>query len=236
MTEYDNKKKEHVTKKQVTGMKIKICGITSEKEAAYLNDNKVDYAGFVFYEKSKRNITIDKARLIMNSLNSNIKKVAVMVSPTLDEVLKIEDAGFDIIQIHGELHEAILDRTRKEVWCAINLSDEEYEEKIRWLNSLEPNQYAKITGIVIDSKNFGAGEVFDWQRNKDKLEGKAFKDKTFILAGGLNSDNVADAISILHPDIVDVSSGVEGSHDKVGKDKILIDSFVLSVRQSLRSD
>ena len=64
----------------------------------------------------------------------------------------------------------------------------------------------------------------------------AFKDKTFILAGGLNSDNVADAISILHPDIVDVSSGVEGSHDKVGKDKILIDSFVLSVRQSLRSD
>ena len=220
----------------VTDMKIKICGITSEKEADYLNDNKVDYAGFVFYAKSKRNITIDKARLIMDRLNSNIKKVAVMVSPTLDEVLKIEDAEFDIIQIHGELHEAVLDRIRKDVWCAINLSDEEYEEKIRWLNSLEPNQYNTITGIVIDSKNFGSGEVFDWQRNKDKLEGKAFKDKTFILAGGLNSDNVADAISILHPDIVDVSSGVEGSHDKVGKDKILIDSFVLSVRQSLRSD
>ena len=219
----------------VTDMKIKICGITSEKEADYLNDNKVDYAGLVFYEKSKRNITIDKARLIMDRLNSSIKKVAVMVSPTLDEVLKIEDAGFDIIQIHGELHEAILDRTRKEVWCAINLSDEEYEEKIRWLNSLEPNQYAKITGIVIDSKNFGSGEVFDWQRNKDKLEGKAFKDKTFILAGGLNSDNVADAISILHPDIVDVSSGVEGSHDKVGKDKRLIDDFVLAVKQSLRA-
>ena len=174
----------------MTDMKIKICGITSEKEAAYLNDNKVDYAGFVFYEKSKRNITIDKARLIMNRLDSNIKKVAVMVSPTLEEVIDKEEDGFDVMQIHGELKESILDKTRKEVWCAINLSDEEYEEKIRWLNSLEPNQYAKITGIVIDSKNFGSGETFDWQRNKDKLEGKAFKDKTFILAGGLNPDNV----------------------------------------------
>jgi len=217
-------------------MKIKICGITSEKESDYLNDNKVDFAGFVFYEKSKRNITIDKARLIMNRLDSNIKKVAVMVSPTLDEVLKKEKAGFDIIQIHGELKESILDEADKEVWCAINLSDEEYEEKIRWLNKLKPNQYAKITGIVIDSKNFGSGETFDWQRNKDKLKEKVFKDKTFILAGGLNSDNVSEAISILHPDIVDVSSGVEGSHDKVGKDKILIDSFALAVRQTLRSD
>lgn len=220
----------------MTDMKIKICGITNEKEADYLNDNKVDFAGFVFYEKSKRNITIDKARLIMNRLDSNIKKVAVMVSPTLEEVIDKEDAGFDVIQIHGELKESILDRTRKEVWCAINLSDEEYDDKMRWLMGLKPNQYQKITGIVIDSKNFGSGQTFDWQRNKDKLEGKVFKDKTFILAGGLNPDNVADAISILHPDIVDVSSGVEASVDKVGKEKRLIDDFVLAVKQTLRSD
>lgn len=216
-------------------MKIKICGITSEKESDYLNDNKVDFAGFVFYEKSKRNITIDKARLIMNRLDSNIKKVAVMVSPTLEEVIDKEDAGFDVIQIHGELKESILDKTRKEVWCAINLSDEEYDDKMRWIMGLKPNQYRKITGIVIDSKNFGSGQTFDWQQNKDKLESKVFKDKTFILAGGLNSDNVSEAISILNPDIVDVSSGVEGSHDKVGKDKILIDSFALAVKQSLRA-
>lgn len=221
-------------------MKIKICGITSEKESDYLNDNKVDFAGFVFYEKSKRNITIDKARLIMNRLDSNIKKVAVMVSPTLEEVIDKEDAGFDVIQIHGELKESILDKTRKEVWCAINLSDEEYVDKMRWIMGLKPNQYQKITGIVIDSKNFGSGQTFDWQQNKDKLESKVFKDKTFILAGGLNSDNVSEAISILNPDIVDVSSGVEASVvDKgtvllstvpPGKDKDLIDRFVKAVR------
>lgn len=217
-------------------MKIKICGITSEKESDYLNDNKVDFAGFVFYEKSKRNITIDKARLIMNRLDSNIKKVAVMVSPTLEEVIDKEDAGFDVIQIHGELKESILDKTRKEVWCAINLSDEEYDDKMRWIMGLKPNQYRRITGIVIDSKNFGSGQTFDWQKNKDKLESKVFKDKTFILAGGLNSDNVSEAISILNPDIVDVSSGVEAHIDKIGKDKRLIDSFALAVRQTLRSD
>ncbi len=218
-------------------MKIKICGITSEKESDYLNDNKVDFAGFVFYEKSKRNITIDKARLIMNRLDSNIKKVAVMVSPTLEEVIDKEDAGFDVIQIHGELKESILDKTRKEVWCAINLSDEEYDDKMRWIMGLKPNQYRKITGIVIDSKNFGSGQTFDWQQNKDKLESKVFKDKTFILAGGLNSDNVSEAISILHPDIVDVSSGVEVDKGTVllstvppGKDKDLIDRFVKAVR------
>ena len=221
----------------MTDMKIKICGITSEKEADYLNDNKVDFAGFVFYEKSKRNITIDKARLIMNRLDSNIKKVAVMVSPTLEEVIDKEDAGFDVIQIHGELKEPILDKTRKEVWCAINLSDEEYDDKMRWIMGLKPNQYRKITGIVIDSKNFGSGQTFDWQQNKDKLESKVFKDKTFILAGGLNSDNVSEAISILNPDIVDVSSGVEVDKGTVllstvppGKDKDLIDRFVKAVR------
>ncbi len=218
-------------------MKIKICGITSEKESDYLNDNKVDFAGFVFYEKSKRNITIDKARLIMNRLDSNIKKVAVMVSPTLEEVIDKEDAGFDVIQIHGELKESILDKTGKEVWCAINLSDEEYYDKMRWIMGLKPNQYRKITGIVIDSKNFGSGQTFDWQQNKDKLESKVFKDKTFILAGGLNSDNVSEAISILNPDIVDVSSGVEVDKGTVllstvppGKDKDLIERFVKAVR------
>ena len=218
-------------------MKIKICGITSEKESDYLNDNKVDFAGFVLYEKSKRNITIDKARLIINRLDSNIKKVAVMVSPTLEEVIDKEDAGFDVIQIHGELKESILDKTRKEVWCAINLSDEEYDDKMRWIMGLKPNQYRKITGIVIDSKNFGSGQTFDWQQNKDKLESKVFKDKTFILAGGLNSDNVSEAISILNPDIVDVSSGVEVDKGTVllstvppGKDKDLIDRFVKAVR------
>lgn len=211
-------------------MKIKICGITSAKEAGYLNENKVDYAGFVFYDKSKRNISIDSAIEIGNSLDFGIKKVAVMVSPTLEDVIEKEEAGFDVVQIHGRLDEEILDEVEVDVWCAINLSDKEYEEKLRGLESLSTKQLGKIKGIVIDSKNFGSGETFDWQRNKDKLNALRFKGKDIILAGGLNSDNVSEAISILHPDIVDVSSGVEPRVDMVGKDKKLIHDFVDKVR------
>lgn len=211
-------------------MKIKICGITSVKEAGYLNENKVDYAGFVFYDKSKRNISIDSAIEIGNSLDFGIKKVAVMVSPTLEDVIEKEEAGFDVVQIHGRLDEEILDEVEVDVWCAINLSDKEYEEKLRWLESLSTKQLGEIKGIVIDSKNFGSGETFDWQLNKDKLNALRFKGKDIILAGGLNAGNVAYAISILHPDIVDVSSGVEPRVDMVGKDKKLIHDFVDKVR------
>ncbi len=211
-------------------MKIKICGITSVAEADYLNDNKVDYAGFVFYEKSKRNISLDKARAICKRLKPDIKKVAVMVSPTLEEFTEKENENFDLIQIHGKLDVNILDKARKDVWYAINLSDDEFGEKIAYLEALNDKQSDKIKGIVIDSKNFGSGEAFDWQKNKDKLSTKLIKDKAFILAGGLNKENVGEAIKLLKPDIVDVSSGVELGKDKIGKDKRLIEQFVEAVR------
>ncbi len=211
-------------------MKIKICGITSVAEADYLNDNKVDYAGFVFYEKSKRNISLDKARAICKRLKPDIKKVAVMVSPTPEEFTEKENENFDMIQIHGKLDVNVLDKARKDVWYAINLSDNEFGEKIAYLEALNDKQSDKIKGIVIDSKNFGSGEAFDWQKNKDKLSTKLIKDKAFILAGGLNKDNVGEAIKLLKPDIVDVSSGVELGKDKIGKDKRLIEQFVEAVR------
>ncbi len=211
-------------------MKIKICGITSVAEADYLNDNKVDYAGFVFYEKSKRNVSLEQARLIFERLEPDMKKVAVMVSPTLEEFIEKENESFDIIQIHGKLDPGILDMARKDVWCAINLSEDEFREKIAYVESLSDKQLDRIKGVVIDSKNFGSGEAFDWQKNKDKLSTEIIKDKTFILAGGLNKDNVGEATSILKPDIIDVSSGVEISKDKTGKDKRLIEQFVEAAR------
>ncbi|MBR6485277.1 MAG: phosphoribosylanthranilate isomerase, partial [Lachnospiraceae bacterium] len=77
--------------------KIKICGLTKPEEAEYLNECGVDYAGFVFYEKSKRNVTLNKADLIMGRLDDRIKKVAVTVSPDKALVERIADAGFDLI-------------------------------------------------------------------------------------------------------------------------------------------
>ncbi len=127
-------------------MKIKICGLTRICEAEYLNENDIDYAGFVFYEKSKRNIALSQALEIMDKLTGDIKRVAVMVSPT--------------------------------------------EEFIRQLNELP----------------------FE-----------------IILAGGLNKDNVREGIRRFAPDVVDVSSAVEGCD---GKDRNKIKAFADAVREA----
>ena len=84
--------------------KIKICGLTSPEEAALLDPSHVDAAGMVlFCPKSKRNITIERAVEIMKALPKGIKKVAVTVSPTVEEADLAEKAGFDFLQVHGTM-------------------------------------------------------------------------------------------------------------------------------------
>ena len=80
-------------------VKVKICGITTETEIGYLNESEADYAGFVFWEKSKRYITLQKAKKLNDKLINDIKAVAVMVSPEIEFIKEIENAGFDILQI-----------------------------------------------------------------------------------------------------------------------------------------
>ena len=111
--------------------KIKICGITKKEEIEMLNRAKVDYAGFVFYEKSKRNIDPEKAAELAKGLDKGIRKVAVTVS--VDEAIakKAADLGFDILQIHGELKEEVLRNSKIPIWRAVNINDiDEFEDKI----------------------------------------------------------------------------------------------------------
>ena len=214
--------------------KIKICGITMEKEAEYLNEFKVDYAGFVFYEKSKRNVSIGQAEKIFNSLNPNIKKVAVVVSPDIEMIERLNASGFDIIQIHKELKAEIPEKAKKPIWRAVNLTggsdtqtvtavfDEKTTEEDR------DNPQKRISGILIDAADFGSGKCFDWTAAKETLHlDRRWRGTDFILAGGLNPGNVAEGIRIFEPDIVDVSSGVEG---ETGKDREKIKQFVHAVR------
>ena len=105
-------------------MKIKICGLTDPRETIFLNEAGADYAGFVFYEKSKRNITIAQAEVIREKLNSEIKRVAVTVAPTADFVKTIEESGFDILQVHKSLDPKLLEMIHIPVWFAINIADE----------------------------------------------------------------------------------------------------------------
>ncbi|MCQ2082030.1 MAG: phosphoribosylanthranilate isomerase [Lachnospiraceae bacterium] len=225
--------------------KIKICGLTDPKEASYLNEAKVDYAGFVFYEKSKRNINVEKAKEIFASLDDSIKKVAVMVSPSKEDIIEKNENGFDIVQIHKELKKEVLEASTLPVWYAINIEDEdEANRKMEYLESFSEELRNKIEAIVVDAPVFGSGKTFNWKKSKRLLKAGAQSPPTFVLAGGLNALNVEEGINIFGPDVVDVSSGVESEIvetarnsaeneiNKTGKDRQKILDFVAAVRNT----
>lgn len=191
---------------------IKICGLTSPYEAGYLNEYNVDFGGMVlFFPKSKRSIDIKRAKEIMTALSESIKSVAVTVSPTVEQLREIEAAGFDILQVHGDLSDDVISSANIPIWRAFN----ENTDLDRY------NGIGKITGYVFDAAEPGSGKTFDWSKIKDiKTDGKMI-----ILAGGLTPENVGAAIEYTSPDAVDVSSGVENDSG-FGKDKRKIELFV----------
>ena len=217
----DKNKDKNINLNTNSSTKIKICGLTSPAEARYLNENHVDFAGMVlFFPKSKRNISIEQAMEIMAALDASIKRVAVVVSPSIEQVRQIEAAGFDYVQIHGEIPET---ETEAEAAIAIpilkafNVSDMGSYEKY--------HNDSRIAGYVFDAIEPGSGKTFDW-----KLVDNIPRDeKLLLLAGGLNPDNVRMAIEAVHPDGVDVSSGVEND-DKAGKNPEKIRDFVAAVK------
>lgn len=205
-------------------MEIKICGITKEYEIDKLIEEKIEYAGFVlYYPKSKRNNTIERAQQLLNYLKSKkefrIKAVAVVVSPNLEVIEEIEKVGFDIIQIHDIIDNALLEKIKIPIFRAVNIKSD---------TKLSLAQHKNITGIVLDAAVPGMGKAFDWNKYLDfDAAGKKF-----ILAGGLNKNNVREGIEKLHPDIVDCSSGVEYDNKALsGKDIKKIEEFVREVRR-----
>lgn len=199
--------------------KIKICGLMGIEDAQILNRNQVEYAGIVlFYPKSKRNQEIDKSKEILTALSAGIKKVAVTVSPTIEQVQLIEEAGFDILQVHGELYDEVVEGTSLDIFRAFNMEN---------TTLLSDSNYDKIKGYVFDGKVPGNGEVFDWSL----IRGFDRKEKMLILAGGLTSENLSRGIEYLNPDIVDVSSGVENMTG-IGKDEEKVKVFVEVARNS----
>ncbi len=199
--------------------KIKICGLTDVREAAYLREAAVDYAGMVlFFPKSKRNIPVAQAEQIMQALGDSVQKVAVVVSPSLEQVRAIEAAGFDILQIHGAVEDSLLQQIRIPFWRAFNGDNMQEIERFRSMNG--------CIGYVFDAPQPGSGQVFDWSQ----IPERGMSQKLSVLAGGLHAQNVSEAVRQAAPDVVDVSSGVEYT-DRSGKDPERIRAFVDAVRR-----
>lgn len=237
--------------------KVKICGITTMKEADWLNAAGADYAGFVFYEKSRRNISMMDAIMIKKSLYPSVRTVAVTVNPTVDQLREIEIAGFDILQVHKTLSLEVLRECKLPIWRAFNIgefSDVDKAEQTadtgqsRTNGSAAGDEQTRITeqaaeqvereqledqlieAYVLDGMEFGSGKTFDWSSGSVEQIKALFGDKKLVLAGGLTPSNVAEGIRIFQPDIVDVSSGVEKDYGS-GKDEEKIKQFIRKVKE-----
>lgn len=201
---------------------IKICGITSEEEIGYIAKAGINYAGFVlFFQKSKRNLSLERAENLVAKLPEDIASVAVMVSPTKEQVEAVVDAGFSAIQIHGKVEDSIITSCQIPVFKAFNVSDMDAFSHYE--------QMDEVVGFVMDAAVPGSGKTFDW----DLLQKLPSTEKQVLLAGGLNPDNVGEALAACAGKIdgVDTSSGVERT-DGNGKSKERIEAFVRVVRGS----
>ncbi len=193
-------------------MKIKMCGITIPADVAAVNEVRPDYIGMVMYfPKSKRNVSVETARRLLEELRKDVKKVAVVVSPDAEQIAEIGELGFDVIQIHGQTSDELIESAHLPVWKAFNVKDMDMYPHYQSLSN--------VAGYVFDAGEPGSGKIFDWNSLTDiDRDGRLF-----VLAGGLTPDNVRRAIEQVHPDVVDVSSGIEydvvGGVQKPGKDQ-----------------
>lgn len=156
---------------------IKICGLVSTDDAILINRFPVTFAGIVlFYPKSRRNRTLPEARSILEALRPDIKRVAVVVSPSVAEIAEIEKLDFDFIQIHGRLSDKVLRAANLPILKAFNVNDLDQYPSFQACDN--------IAGYVFDAQEPGSGKTFDLSiLNKLPRD-----DKLFLLAGGLSPE------------------------------------------------
>ena len=215
--------------------KIKICGITTATDAKRASEFGADAIGLNFYSKSMRSITVERAKEISSSIprNSKPKWVGVFVNENAAAINQIaKSAGLDFVQLHGDESADIVTQIQHPIIRAIRVLDVDFapavEEIDAWLN-------AGVAAVLLDKGSStqygGTGETLDWE-SVSKLKIRV----PIILAGGLQANSVAQAISVAKPDAVDVASGVEkfpGSKDeKMMQDFISQASKQFSIEQT----
>ncbi len=202
-------------------VKIKICGITSVEDAGAAVEAGADALGFMLTEVSSRKISTEAAAKIIHQLPPFVAKVGVFVDPTEEFVrAAIAETGIDTLQFHGdESPEFCLRFGAIKVYKAFRVKD---------AGALQAMPAYDTDAWLLDSyvrgKAGGTGEVFNWDIACQAKE----SGRPIILAGGLNPENVAQAVHEVWPFAVDVSSGVATAPGK--KDHRLIRDFCAAVR------
>lgn len=195
--------------------RVKICGITRIEDARLTADAGVDAIGLVFYKNSPRFVTNEQAAEISHAIPAFISRVALFMDADksmIDTVLK--EVEIDLIQFHGSESAEYCEQFNRPYIKALGMKDTEHT--MDYLQA-SADQYRSAKGLLLDAhapgEAGGTGETFDWTAIGTIT-------MPIILAGGLTPDNVKQAVNIVHPYAVDVSSGVESSPGIKDKEKV----------------
>ncbi|MFA7074339.1 MAG: phosphoribosylanthranilate isomerase [Endomicrobiaceae bacterium] len=188
--------------------KIKICGLFRECDIDFVNEAMPDYIGFVF-AKSRRQVEEKQAHAFRQKLNSKITSVGVFVNGKEEEILNLYNNGtISVAQLHGDENDEYIkhlkDKSGIKIIKSFNLN-----ENI----SIEILEKSNADFLLFDNGAGGTGKTFDWDF-VPKIQ------KPFFLAGGLNENNIENAIKLTNPYAVDLSTGVETNGVK-DREKIL---------------
>ena len=191
-------------------MIFKICGLKKRESLICCEENKVDFFGMIFYEKSPRNITFDEAKILTDlSKDLKIKPVGVFVNHNISELKKIiSSLNLKYAQLHGDENQIYVDEIKKEFNLKIIK-----KISIRTAPDLNKiNNYKNIDYLLFDYKPNnnelpgGNSKSFDWKL----LKGLKF-DLPWFISGGINETNIKNIKNLLNPNGIDLSSGVEES-------------------------
>jgi len=191
---------------------IKVCGITTREDALFISRGGVNALGFIFYEKSPRFISVDRARSISAELPDSIARVGVFVNAPVESVRQTAaDCRLTMIQLHGDESPAYCrDISFLPVIKAIAPDGGMDRDTL--------NRY-RVHAFLVDAKDAqrrgGTGKTADW--NTAAVLARQYP---LILSGGLNPGNILDALHAVSPRAVDINSGVEDSPGKKNHDRI----------------
>ncbi|CAJ3010757.1 N-(5'-phosphoribosyl)anthranilate isomerase [Burkholderia pseudomallei] len=210
--------------------RIKLCGLSNAADIDWAAELGADAIGLVFYPKSPRAVTLEQAAALAARVPPFVSVVGLFVNPTEDEIARVaNEVPLTLLQFHG-------DETPGQ--CASLAA----AARLPWLRALRVGvatqpadlvesalHYSAARGLLFDTlvEHYGgSGKVFDWSLIPAELARRA------VLSGGLNAQNVGDAIRQVRPFAVDVSSGIEAPGAKGVKDRARMAAFVRAVREA----
>src|SRR5262249_38045572 len=229
---------------------IKICGITNLEDALVASEAGADALGFVFYAESPRRVEAHEVRAMIEQLPHAIEKIGVFVDADHREILRLaEKARLSGVQLHARHANAPKlppdDRTFLDLDCYIGVpatlfpnGNHEFDTAGIPFGSRRGGE--RMRAILLDSGTLsqpgGTGRTFDWKSSGtaeivNRIRSAGWN---LIVAGGLRAENVREAMTLLHPWGVDVSSGVESRPGE--KDPEKVRAFIRAVRQADQAD